>query len=174
MGGGIGIVACSDIVLSDSKTTFGFLETKLGLIPAIISPFVLRTIGPRYARRFFLTGEKFGAIQAQHIGLVHEIVDLEGADTEINKFIQHFLTGGPHAIKRAKNLIQQLVGDINENIRMMNIELFATLQTSDEGRQGITSFLQKTSAPWVPKDSIYSKDFKNSGRRPSGEPDERS
>jgi methylglutaconyl-CoA hydratase len=151
MGGGVGIVACSDIVLCDSKTTFGFLETKVGLIPAIISPFVLRAIGSRYARRYFFTGEKFGATQAQNIGLVHEIVDFKTADAEINKFIQHILTGGPHAIKRAKSLIQQVVGDINENTRMMNIELFATLQISEEGRQGIASFLEKTRPPWVPK-----------------------
>lgn len=152
MGGGIGIVACSDIVLSDSKVTFGFLETKLGLIPAIISPFVLRAIGSRHARRYFLTGEKFGAAQAQHIGLVHEIVDLKHADVEIHKVIQSILTGGPLAIKRAKSLIQQVMGDISENTRMLSIELFATLQISDEGRQGVASFLEKTSPPWIPKD----------------------
>lgn len=147
-GGGIGIVACSDIVLCDSQSSFSFSETKLGLVPAIISPYVIRAMGSRYARRYFLTGEKFRAQEAHHIGLVHEIVDMEMADIEMKKFIQHVLTGAPQAVRRAKSLIHQIVGDISEPTRIMTIDLLSSLQISEEGKQGITAFQTKTSPPW--------------------------
>jgi methylglutaconyl-CoA hydratase len=154
MGGGIGIVACSDIVLCDSQSLFSFSETKLGLVPAIISPYVIRAMGSRYTRRYFLTGEKFRAQEAHHIGLVHEIVDLKMADIEIKKFIQHILTGAPQAVRRAKSLIHQIVGDISEPTRIMTIDLISSLQISEEGKQGITAFQAKTSPPWRPEESL--------------------
>ncbi|MBY0501771.1 MAG: enoyl-CoA hydratase/isomerase family protein [Alphaproteobacteria bacterium] len=150
MGGGIGIVACSDIVLCDSQSLFSFSETKIGLVPAIISPYVIRAMGARYTRRYFLTGEKFKALEAHHIGLVHEIVDLEIADIEIRKFIQYLLTSSPQAVRQAKSLIHQIVGDISEATRIMTIDLLSSLQISEEGKRRITAFQTKSSPPWRP------------------------
>ncbi len=149
MGGGIGIVACSDIALSDSKANFGFSEVKLGLVPAIISPYVLRTIGPRYARRYFLTGEVFNASKAFSIGLVHEVIDSKNKKDEMDVFIRHLLSGGPTALIQAKKLIRLVSGDISEDLRLTTIELFASLRHSEECEQGIKAFLDKTTPPWA-------------------------
>ncbi len=151
MGGGVGIVACSDIVLSDSKTTLSFPETKLGLAPAIVSPYILRAIGPRYARRYFLTGEPFKGTEAYHMGLVHKIVEKEKASAEIEEVISHILEGGPQAITQAKKLIRELTGEVTEDTKRMTTELISSLCQSDEGQQGVSAFLKKTTPPWHPK-----------------------
>lgn len=150
MGGGIGLIACSDIVLADPHAFFSFSEIKLGLIPAIISPYVLRIIGTTYARRYFLTGERFDAPAASRIGLVHEIIALEKKKEGVDKFIQHILRGAPQAIKKAKKLIHDLSEKTDETTRIMTLELIAAQRLSKEAQEGVDAFLNKTSPSWVP------------------------
>lgn len=150
MGGGIGLLACSDIVLADSHAFFSFSETKLGLVPALISPYILRIIGATYARRYFLTGERFDASTAFRIGLVHEIVDLEQKKEGVDKFIHHILRGGPQAVKKAKKLIHDLSEKTDETTRLMTLELLTAQRLSKEAQEGIEAFLNKKPAPWVP------------------------
>lgn len=151
MGGGIGLVACSDIVLSDTSTLFSFSEVKIGLVPAIISPYVLRNIGSHTARRYFLTGEKFDASKALQVGLIHEIVNLDARDSSIKKLIKHLLSASPSSITQSKRLIQQLTNPITDAQRLMTIELIAQMRRSGEGLEGIRSFLNKQPPPWVPE-----------------------
>jgi methylglutaconyl-CoA hydratase len=151
MGGGIGLVACSDIVLSDSHAVLSFPEVTLGFAPAIVSPYVLRAIGPQYARRYFLTGEPFKATEAYQAGLVHIIVEDDKVNIEIEKLMTHILEGAPHAIGQAKKLIHKITGEISETARAMTIELIDSLCRSEEGQQGISAFLKKTAPPWRPK-----------------------
>ncbi|HUX79183.1 MAG TPA: enoyl-CoA hydratase-related protein [Alphaproteobacteria bacterium] len=146
MGGGVGIAACSDIVLSDSKTILSFPETNLGIAPAIISPYILRAIGPRYVRRYFLTGESFTAKDAHHMGLVHQIIESDNRDAEIETVISNILEGGPHAVIKTKQLIGKLTGEIDEKTRLMTIELIDSLCHSEEAQQRVAAFLKnKTS-----------------------------
>jgi methylglutaconyl-CoA hydratase len=153
MGGGIGILACADIVLSDPNTRFSFPEVRLGLVPSIISPYVLRTIGRSQARRFFLTGEAFDTPQAQAMGLIHSIVDLKNKADDINKVIHHLLSGSPNAILQSKRLIRQISGDVSEDLRLKTIELIGNIRLSQEGQDGIKAFLNKTTPSWTPPDA---------------------
>ncbi len=149
LGGGVGMIACSDIVISDPQTLFSFSEVKMGLLPAVISPYILRAIGSRYSRRYFLTGEKFDATTAHQMGLIHEIVDPENQEAAIDNLLRHILSGGPSAVLQAKKLIQQLMPEVTEAQRLMTIELIAQVRRSEEGLQGIRAFLTKKSPPWV-------------------------
>lgn len=151
MGGGLGILACSDLVIADPQTLFGFTEVKVGLVPATIAPFVLRKIGISSARRYFLTGETFSFSVAQQMGLVDEGVALEKKEEGLSPFIHHILRAGPQAVGKAKKLIRQITGDVTENTRLMTIELIANMRLSGEGQSGIQSFLKKSPPPWVPK-----------------------
>jgi len=149
MGGGVGMLACADIVLAHPKTRFSFPEVRLGIVPALISPYVLRSIGPRQARRYFLTGEGFDASEAQTLGLVHSVTD--NKTDGINKFIRDLLAGGPNAILKVKRLIKMLNGDVSEDLRLKTIELIGSARASEEGQQGINAFLNKTLPPWAPQ-----------------------
>ncbi len=137
LGGGSGIVACADVALAAEDAVFGFSEVKLGIVPAVISPFVLARIGAS-ARRYFLTGERFDARTALRIGLVHEVVhDLDDA---VERVVRELLTGGPHAVRAAKRLVRDPVPD-GELPR-----LAATLRASEEGQEGLRAFLEKRPA----------------------------
>ncbi len=151
MGGGLGLISCTDIVLSDYHTVFSFPEVKLGIVPAVISPYVLRAIGPRQASRYFLTGEKFDSKTAQQIGLIHENVELDLVQESLEKMINQILSAGPHAVKRAKKLIREISGSVPEDIRKMTSELIADLRVLDEGQEGLSAYLNKTLPTWVPK-----------------------
>jgi methylglutaconyl-CoA hydratase len=138
LGGGSGLVACADAVVAAPDAVFGFTEVRLGIIPAVISPFVLARIGAGAARRYFLTGERFDAVVAQRIGLVHEIAeDLEAAGERI---VRDLLTAGPEAARAAKRLVQE---------RPQGVETARTaarLRTGAEGQEGLRAFLEKRAA----------------------------
>jgi methylglutaconyl-CoA hydratase len=138
LGGGSGLVACADAVVAAPDAVFGFTEVRLGIIPAVISPFVLARIGAGAARRYFLTGERFDAVVAQRIGLVHEIAeDLEAAGERI---VRDLLTAGPEAARAAKRLVQE---------RPQGVETARTaarLRTGAEGQEGLRAFLGKRAA----------------------------
>jgi enoyl-CoA hydratase/carnithine racemase len=140
LGGGCGLAACADVALAAEDATFGFSEVKLGIIPAVISPFVLPRIGSGAARRYFLTGERFGAETAFHINLVHEVTtDLDGA---LERVVSELLTSGPEAVRAAKRLIRERP-DGEEAAHVA-----ARLRAGDEGQAGLRAFLDKRPAPW--------------------------
>jgi enoyl-CoA hydratase/carnithine racemase len=140
LGGGSGLVACADIALARTDAVFGFSEVRLGIIPAVISPFVLPKIGAAAARRYFLTGERFGAGVALRIGLVHEITDdLDGAAARV---LDDLLAGGPEAVREAKRLIRE--GPRGQE----TAEVGARLRAGWEGQEGLRAFLERRSPRW--------------------------
>ncbi|HEY6962098.1 MAG TPA: enoyl-CoA hydratase-related protein [Gaiellaceae bacterium] len=140
LGGGCGLVACSDIVIAEPGARFAFSEVKLGIVPAVISPFALAKIGPGAARRFFVTGERFGADVALRIGLVHEVAeDLDGA---IERVVAELLSAGPDAARAAKELARA-PQSADETARRI-----AEHRTSAEGQEGLRAFLEKRPPSW--------------------------
>ena len=140
LGGGSGLVACADIAVAAPDAVFGFSEVRLGIIPAVISPFVLPKIGA-HARRYFLTGERFDADTALHIGLVHEVSD--DPDAIIDELLGAILSGGPDAIRAAKLLIRQRPTGVE------TARIAAERRTSGEGQEGLRAFLDKRRASFV-------------------------
>jgi methylglutaconyl-CoA hydratase len=140
LGGGCGLVACADVVVAASDAVFAFSEVKLGIVPAVISPFALVKIGSSAARRYFLTGERFDADVALRIGLVHEVTDdLDGA---VERVIAELLTAGPEATRAAKELARAPLS-AEETARRI-----AAQRTSAEGQEGLRAFLEKRPASW--------------------------
>jgi len=140
LGGGSGLAACVDIALAAEDATFGFSEVKLGIMPAVISPFVLPRIGSGAARRYFLTGERFDAATALRIGLVHEVAaDLDGS---LERVVGELLGSGPEAVRAAKQLIRERPGGEEA------AHLAARLRAGEEGQAGLRAFLDKQPAPW--------------------------
>jgi len=140
LGGGSGLVACADIALAGEDAVFGFSEVKLGIVPAVISPFVLPTIGPGAARRYFLTGERFDAQAALRIGLVHEIAD--ELDEAVDRVIGELLSSGPLAAREAKQLVRTAPAALD------SAHIAARLRTSPEGQEGLRAFLERRSPTW--------------------------
>ena len=137
LGGGSGLVAAADVALAGEDAVFGFSEVKLGIIPAVISPFVLARIGAS-ARRYFLTGERFDAATALRIGLVHEVA--HELDAAVETLVRELLTGGPQAVRAAKRLVR-------ERVRSEELpRIAATLRASEEGQEGLRAFLEKRPA----------------------------
>ena len=142
LGGGIGLVACSDIAIAHPRTVFAFSEVKLGIVPAVISPFALRTIGESWARRYFVTGERFDAAAALRMGLVHEVADdLEGA---LERVLVELRTAGPRAARHAKRLVLDRP-DGQETARRI-----AERRASEEGQEGLRAFLERRRPSWSP------------------------
>jgi methylglutaconyl-CoA hydratase len=140
LGGGSGLVSCADVAVAAADAVFGFSEVKLGIIPAVISPFVFRRIGTAAARRLFLTGERFDAQTALRIGLVSEVADDPGA--AVDRVVSELLTSGPAAVRAAKRLIAERP-EPDELPR-----LAAGMRTSAEGQEGLRAFLEKRPAAW--------------------------
>ena len=142
LGGGSGLSACADIVVAAPDATFGFTEVRLGIIPAVISPFVLAKIGSGHARRLFLTGERFDAETALRIGLVHEVAaDLDGA---VERFVGELLQSGPEATRAAKRLAHEQPSSGDELARIA-----AGMRSGREGQEGLRAFLEKRPPRWV-------------------------
>jgi methylglutaconyl-CoA hydratase len=140
LGGGSGLVACADVAVAHAETVFGFTEVRLGIVPAVISPFVLPKIGSA-ARRYFLTGERFGADVALRIGLVHEVAS--DPDEAVNRIVDALLAGGPEAVREAKRLVRERPSGIE------TAQIAAGRRTSDEAQAGLRAFLDKRSPPWA-------------------------
>jgi methylglutaconyl-CoA hydratase len=141
LGGGCGLVACSDIVIAAPDVKFAFSEVKLGIIPAVISPFALAKIGPSAARRYFLTGERFDAQTAVRIGLVHELA--AELDAAVERIVAELRTAGPEASRHAKQLVLDRPDSLGTERRI------AQRRTSDEGQEGLRAFLEKRKPGWV-------------------------
>jgi methylglutaconyl-CoA hydratase len=141
LGGGSGLVACADVVVAAPEATFGFTEVRLGIIPAVISPFVFAKIGTGAARRFFLTGERFDAQTAVRIGLVHEVAaDLDEA---VDRIAGEILKSGPEATRAAKRLAREAPSEGEELSRIA-----AGLRAGAEGQEGLRAFLEKRTPAW--------------------------
>ena len=154
-GGGVGLVACCDIAIATTDAKFSLSEVRLGLIPAVISPYVLDAIGVRHGRRFFLSGEVMSAKKARRIGLVHEITKRERLDEAIEHQLSMLLLGGPAAIRECKALIAMVDGhamSADRALRRRTVELIAQLRVTEEGQEGLRAFLEKRSPAWVVDD----------------------
>lgn len=149
-GGGVGLTSCCDIAVALSTAVFSLSEVKLGLTPATISPYVVRAIGERAARRYFLTAERFDGIEAKRIGLVHEIAHTpEEAQMIIEGLIGYLLDGGPIAQTASKSLIRMVADtEITDGLRKKTADHIAERRTSDEGQEGLSAFLEKRKPNW--------------------------
>ena len=149
-GGGIGLVACCDIAIASHDANFCFSEVRLGLIPAIISPYIIRAIGERIALRYFLTAEHFDAQEAHRIGLVHSVVTATEMDTYIKTITDALMAGGPNALSRTKALVHKVSALPLDDILIQNTaEWITEVNTSSEANEGISAFLQKRKATWA-------------------------
>ncbi|MCC8361933.1 enoyl-CoA hydratase/isomerase family protein [Lysobacter sp. A6] len=150
-GGGVGLVACCDIAIASSNATFGLTEARLGLLPAVISPYVIAAIGARQARRWFATAERFDAYEALRIGLIHRLVDDEAKlDEAVAEQVKLLLQAGPVAAATAKSLVRRIAnaGDAT-TIDNDNATLIAWLRVSPEGQEGLAAFLDKRRPKWT-------------------------
>jgi methylglutaconyl-CoA hydratase len=151
IGGGVGLVAACDIAVASTTALFATTEVRLGLIPAVIAPFVIRAIGARAARRYFLTAERFGAEEAHRLGLVHEVAAPDALEARVAALVAEILKGGPEALAEAKHLVG-LIRSMPEGGSLLaeaTIGLIADRRASDEGKEGIAAFLEKRAAAWV-------------------------
>jgi methylglutaconyl-CoA hydratase len=150
LGGGAGLVAAADIPVAALGTRFGFTEVRLGILPAVISPYVIRKIGESAARELFLTGERFEAVKAQEIGLVRAAVPPEDLDACVEARVQELLQAGPRAVAEAKELIQEVAFRRIEDVQRYTVEAIAEIRTSPEGQEGMRAFLEKRKPNWQP------------------------
>jgi len=159
LGGGVGLVACCDIAIASEDARFGLTEVRLGLVPAVISPYVIDAIGARHARRLFQTGQVFDAREAERIGLVHRCVtaaDVTAADLDaaVDAEIERLMAAGPLAVREAKALVQRIAYPDSKHRRAVdeeNAELIAALRVSPEGQEGLQSFFERRPARWISK-----------------------
>src|SRR5262249_51264189 len=147
-GGGIGLVAAADIAIAAEGTVFSLAEVRLGILPSVISPYVLRAIGPRQARERFLTGERFDAREAYRIGLVHAVVPAEELEAAGRKRVESLMAGGPEAQAAAKRLIEQVSGKTPGEAMDLTVRTLAERRASEEASEGLTAFLEKRPPAW--------------------------
>ena len=149
LGGGVGLVSCCDIVVAVQHAQFGLTESRLGIVPAVISPYVIHKIGVSNARQLFLTGERFGAEVAQQVGLVHHVVADEAAlDSKIEERIRELLMASPQSQTVAKQLIRTVAYQPIPTMREYTAQTIAECRASDDGREGMSSFLEKRLPRW--------------------------
>ena len=148
-GGGVGLVAACDIALASHAASFCLSEARLGLIPSVISPYVVEAIGARAARRYFQTAERFDAEQAQALGLVHEVVPRERLDSRLAELVGHLLDNGPAAMAASKDLIRRVAsGPVDDAMVEDTARRIADIRTTAEGREGLRAFLEKRGPKW--------------------------
>jgi len=153
LGGGAGLVACCDFAFAKSSAVFGFTEVKLGLVPAVISPFVIEKIGVSAAARYFVTGERFSASEAKRLSLVHDCMEENELDAAVERVTAEIASSGPEAVLAAKRLvltIPKLDLHADSTKKFVSSEI-ARIRVSAEGQAGLSAFLNKTKAPWVPR-----------------------
>jgi len=149
IGGGVGLVAAADIVIAAEATVFSLAEVRLGILPAVISPYVLRSIGPRFARDLFLTGDRFDAREAHRIGLVHQVVPADELEAAGRRKVASLLAAGPEAVGVAKRLIEQVTGKNPDEAMDLTVRTIAERRASAEAKEGLTAFLEKRKPSWA-------------------------
>jgi methylglutaconyl-CoA hydratase len=148
--GGMGLVAACDVAVAAQEAEFCLSEVKLGLIPATISPYVIKAMGENAARRYFLTAEKFTAAEAYRIGFVHEICPMELLDETVDELLNALIDNSPHAVRQAKRLVREVSGKpVGDALLADTAERIAQIRASEEGREGVKSFLEKRKPNWV-------------------------
>jgi methylglutaconyl-CoA hydratase len=148
LGGALGLVSVCDVAVASTEAVFGFTEIRLGILPAVISPFVIARIGPGAARALFLTGERFSAERALALGLVQGVVSSADLDREVDAVVQALLAGGPGAQARIKDLIPRVAGRSPEEVRTLTAQTIAGARSGAEGQEGIRAFLERRRAAW--------------------------
>ena len=155
-GGGVGLVACCDIAIASSEARFALSEVRLGLVPAVISPYVVAAIGERNARRLFLSAEAMNAKLARRVGLVHEIAKPSKLDAALDDQLGMLLKGGPNALRESKELIFTVEGggiSADDALKRRTAQIIAQLRVSDEGQEGLAAFLEKRDPEWAREDA---------------------
>ena len=148
--GGMGLVAACDMAVSVDSATYCLSEVKLGLIPATISPYVIRAMGARASHRYFLTAERFSAQEAHRIGFVHELVGAEALDAKVNELAQALVSASPAAVRACKRLVQDVAErEIDAGLIAATVQCIADIRASEQGREGVQSFLQKRKPAWL-------------------------
>jgi methylglutaconyl-CoA hydratase len=150
LGGGAGLAAVCDIVIAAEDASFGFTEARLGILPAVISPYAVAKIGQSAARELFLTAARFSAARAREIGLVHAVVPAAELDAAVTRYAGELLNSGPEAIAGAKRLIAAVANTAAPNVRGLTAQTIARHRVSAEGQEGMKAFLEKRKASWVP------------------------
>ena len=153
--GGTGLVAACDIAIGAPEAVFALTEVKIGLSPATISPYVIRAMGERAARRYFLTGERFGAEEACRLGMLTMLTTAGNLDTEVGRILDHLVQGGPEAMRKIKDLIAAVSrgGPVTDALIDDTARRIADIRVSSEGKEGVASFLEKRKPGWLaPKD----------------------
>ncbi len=154
-GGGVGLVACCDIAIATSRASFCLSEVKLGLIPAVISPYVIEAIGKRAAQRVFLTAERFKADKALQMGLISEVVSDSDFDSSVMSTAQAIAKNGPNAVRKAKQLIKDVSGKtINQKLMHHTAKTIAEVRSSEEGQEGVSAFLGKRKPDWLEQEDV--------------------
>jgi len=148
--GGVGLVAACDIAVSVDTAQYCLSEVKLGLIPATISPYVIRAMGARAAHRYFLTAERFDASEAHRIGFIHEVVTADALDAKVAEITQALVNASPQAVKACKQLVQDVAGqELSAELIARTVKGIADIRSSEEGKEGVQSFLQKRKPAWL-------------------------
>jgi len=148
--GGMGLVAACDIVVAADTVNFCLSEVKLGLIPATISPYVIKAMGEQAARRYFITAERFDAAAALRMGFAHEVVAADDLDTTVAGLLKSLVSNSPHAVVEAKKLVREVVGvPVTDALLRDTAERIAAIRASNEGREGVASFLEKRKPNWL-------------------------
>jgi methylglutaconyl-CoA hydratase len=153
LGGGSGLVAGCDIAIAEEDARFGFTEVRLGIAPAVISPFVLRKVPPGHARRYFATGETFGGKRAMDIGLVSECVPPDRLEPRLSEIVGSILAVAPRAARLAKHLIDEVLAAPRDQVTELTTNLIADLRAGDEAREGFDAFLSKRAPIWSGEES---------------------
>ncbi|MGD9387100.1 MAG: enoyl-CoA hydratase-related protein [Gammaproteobacteria bacterium] len=166
-GGGVGLLACCDIVLASNEARFALSEVRLGLVPAVISPYVIAAIGERHARRLFLSAETMNAKLARRIGLVHEIAKPNKLDAALADQLGMLLRGGPAALRESKQLVATVAGhrlSADDALKRRTAEIIAQLRVSAEGQEGLAAFLEKRKPAWLERaEAHHGGDAKETG-----------
>ena len=149
IGGGAGLVAIADIGVAVEEASFAFTEVRLGILPAVISPYVVRKVGLSFATAAFTTGIRFDSHRAFDTGLIHSVVDASQLDPEIDRFVDAIVSGGPHAVNAAKRLVREVAGRTAAEVRDLTITCIADARVSAEGQDGMRAFIEKRPPSWL-------------------------
>jgi methylglutaconyl-CoA hydratase len=147
--GGVGLASVCDVLVAAEGMHFCLSEARLGLLPATIGPYVVRALGEQASRRYFISAERFGAAEAHRLGFVHELATAETIDAKVDAIVQTLVANGPAAVKASKKLVQDLAGQpLTAALRADTARRIADIRASDEGREGVQSFLNKRTPRW--------------------------
>ena len=148
IGGGAGLVAVADIAVASTEASFAFTETRLGILPAVVSPYVVRKIGPARATALFVTGSRIDAKRAHEIGLVERLVEPSDLDAAVGRVLDAIVSGGPRAVNAAKRLVREVEGRPLDEITELTVKRIAEIRVSHEGQEGLRAFLERRDPRW--------------------------